>query len=283
MERTFRETNVPVEITRLPLIESCFNIHAYSSAAAAGVWQFIPSTGRQFMRIDSVVDERRDPLISSRAAARFLRQNYEKLGAWPLAITAYNHGPGGVARAVRETSSKDIADIIERYEGPAFKFASRNFYPEFLAALEVERNHQRYFGPLDLEAPMHVDVIQAKDYVGIETVASCAGVAPEVIAGLNPSLSHEVRRGKQRIPSGYPIRLPAGTKQTFQQRYAAMPPAKKFDQPKRLYVTHEVRRGQTLASIARRYGKTVEQIRRHNNIRNRNVIRPGQRLRIPTS
>lgn len=283
MEKIFREAKVPEEITRLPLVESCFNVHAYSSKAAAGIWQFIPSTGRLFMRIDSVVDERRDPIISSRAAARFLRQNYDKLGAWPLAITAYNHGPGGVARAVRETGSTDIADIIERYDGPAFKFASRNFFTEFLAALEVERNHERYFGPLDLEAPMRVDVVHAPDYLGIETAASCAGVAPEVIAGLNPSLSHDVMRGKQRIPRGYAIRLPAGTQAAFERHYAALPPAKKFEQQRQLYLVHQVQRGQTLTAIARRYGSTVDEIRRYNKLSNGHGIHTGQRLRIPAS
>jgi membrane-bound lytic murein transglycosylase D len=283
MEQIFRDAKVPEEITRLPLVESCFNVHAYSSKAAAGIWQFIPSTGRLYMRIDSVVDERRDPLIASRAAARFLRQNYDQLGAWPLAITAYNHGPGGVARAVRETGSTDLADIIERYDGPAFKFASRNFYTEFLAALQVEKNHERYFGPLDLEAPMRVDRVRAPDYVGIETVASCAGVVPEMIVGLNPSLSREVLRGKQRIPPGYAIALPAGTQAVFEQNYAALPRAKKSDQQKPLYVVHKVQRGQTLTAIARRYGSTVDEIRRCNNLRSGKGIQMGQRLRIPVS
>jgi membrane-bound lytic murein transglycosylase D len=283
MERIFREANVPEEITRLPLVESCFNVHAYSSKDAAGIWQFIPSTGRLYMRIDSVVDERRDPVISSHAAARFLRQNYDKLGAWPLAITAYNHGPGGVARAVRETGSMDIADIVERYDGPAFKFASRNFYTEFLAALQVEKNHERYFGSLDLEAPMRVARVRAPDYIGIETVASCAGVAPEMVAGLNPSLSRDVLRGKQRIPPGYSICLPSGTQTTFEQNYAALPRAKKSDRQKPLFVVHEVQRGQTLSAIARRYGSTVDEIRRCNKLRSGAGIQTGQRLRIPAS
>lgn len=283
MERIFREEGVPVEITRLPLVESCFDVHAYSTASAAGIWQFIPSTGRLFMRIDSVVDERRDPLIASRAAARYLRQNYEKLGSWPLAIAAYNHGPGGIARAVREVGTTDITEIIERYDGPAFKFASRNFYPEFLAALEVERNHERYFGPLDLEAPMRVDIVRAPDYVTLDVVGQCAGVAPEIVAGLNPALSRDVVRGKQRIPRGYAIRLPAGTGPIFESRYAVLPPQKKLVERKSLFVFHQVQRGQTLASIARRYGTTIDQIRRHNNLRNGHVIRAGQRLRIPSS
>jgi len=283
MERIFRDEQVPVEITRLPLVESTFNVQAYSRKGAAGIWQFIPATGRLFMRIDTVVDERRDPLISSHAAARFLRQNYEKLGTWPLAISAYNHGPLGITRAVRATGTTDISTIVENYKGPAFKFASRNFYTEFLAALEVERNHARYFGPLNLEAPVPFDVVRPAHFVSLDSMARCAGVSADTIVQMNPSLSYEVRRGKLRIPRDYPIRVPAGSQEGFASRYAAMPRAQKFAKQRQLYVVHRVRRGQTLGTIARQYGSSIEEIRRYNKIPNKHLIRTGQRLRIPTS
>ena len=101
MEAVFRRAGLPLELTRLPLIESSFNLKAYSKVGAAGVWQFMRSTGRLFMRVDHLLDERRDPLLSTHAAAKLLKSNYEKLGTWPLAITAYNHGPAGMANAVR--------------------------------------------------------------------------------------------------------------------------------------------------------------------------------------
>src|SRR5437667_430375 len=142
MERIFREEDLPVELVRLPLIESCFDLRAYSKAGAAGVWQFMPKTGRLFMRVDNLVDERRDPISSTRAAARFLARVHDMLDTWPLTITAYNHGPDGVARAVSEVGTNDIATIVRDYHGKAFGFASRNFYVEFLAALEVERRHR---------------------------------------------------------------------------------------------------------------------------------------------
>lgn len=283
IEQIFRAEGVPTEISRLPLIESCFNVRAYSKKGAAGVWQFIPSTGRLFMRIDDVIDERRDPILSARAAARFLRQNYEKLGAWPLAITAYNHGPAGMRRAVQATGSTDIVKIIRNYKGPAFKFASRNFYPEFLAALEVERDHERYFSSLQPHEPVPTDTVKVPHFVHLETFAQCAGVDEDRVMDLNPSLSRGVYEGKQRIPRGYELRVPAGTRPRFEQRYAALPGAKKFDRQKQFYVVHRVQRGQTLGTIARRYGSTIERIRRYNNIRNTNLIRVGDVLRIPAS
>ena len=152
MESIFRRAGLPIELTRMPLIESTFDITAYSKVGAAGVWQFMPSTGRLFMRVDSLIDERRDPLLATHAAAKFLKSNYAKLGTWPLAITAYNHGPGGIANAVKTVGSTDIAHIIRSYKGRSFGFASRNFYPEFLAAVEVEKNYTHYFGDLRRDA-----------------------------------------------------------------------------------------------------------------------------------
>src|SRR5437870_3411812 len=147
MERIFREEGLPVELVRLPLIESCFDLRAYSKAGAAGVWQFMPKTGRLFMRVDNLVDERRDPISSTRAAARFLARVHDMLDTWPLTITAYNHGPQGVARAVSEVGTTDIATIVRDYHGKAFGFASRNFYVEFLAALAARGRGGEGTGP----------------------------------------------------------------------------------------------------------------------------------------
>ena len=281
MDAIFRQEGIPIPITRLPLVESCFNVRAYSKVGAAGVWQFMPGTARDFLRIDEAIDERLDPIVSTRAAARFLRQNYERLGTWPLAIMAYNHGPGGIARAVRQLGTTDPTAIIERYDGPAFKFASRNFYPEFLAALEVERNYDDYFGPLPLDPPLRADVVQLPHYVSLRTVGRCAG-GVEQIEDLNPGLLPAVHAGKQYIPSGYRLRLPAGRRASFEHCYAQVPAHLKFARQKRQYVTHRVRRGQTLGQIARRYGLSVEELQRRNGLRSKDVIRIGQVLRIPS-
>src|SRR5881296_976737 len=151
MERIFRDEGLPVELTRLPLIESCFNLNAYSKVGAAGIWQFMPKTGRRFMRVDNIVDERRDPISSTRAAAQFLSRVHDMLDSWPLAITGYNHGPDGMARAVDELGTTDIGRIVRDYHGKAFGFASRNFYAEFLAAVDVEQDRERHFGDMSAE------------------------------------------------------------------------------------------------------------------------------------
>jgi membrane-bound lytic murein transglycosylase D len=142
---------VPTELALLPLVESSF-MNAKSKAGAVGVWQFTSGTGRSYLRISSKVDERLDPVKSSEAAARLLRDNYTALGEWPLAITAYNHGRGGMMQAQKLYGS-DLPAIIDAYRGPVFGYASMNFYSEFIAAVEVYENYPQYFGELVLERP----------------------------------------------------------------------------------------------------------------------------------
>jgi membrane-bound lytic murein transglycosylase D len=222
MEEIFAREGVPVELTRLPLVESSFNLSATSKVGAAGIWQFMPSTGRIYsMKVNNLVDERRDPLIATEAAARFLKSNYERLGAWPLAITAYNHGPGGVANAIDTVGSRDIGDIVRSYRGRNFGFASRNFYTEFLAALDIENNHRKHFGTLEMEDPIVYDEVSVEDPLSLNRAADLAGADLDEVRRLNPALGSAIREGSSLIPQGYQLRLPAGTYSAFQQRYAA--------------------------------------------------------------
>ena len=138
IRRVIAEKNLPQELGILPHVESSFNPGAVSSASAAGMWQFGRSTGQRFMRIDHIVDERMDPYLATYAAMSLLEYNYSVLGTWPLALTAYNHGVGGMSRAVRQTGTTDIDTIIANYQGRLFGFASRNFYAQFLAVMQLE-------------------------------------------------------------------------------------------------------------------------------------------------
>jgi membrane-bound lytic murein transglycosylase D len=142
---------VPEELALLPMVESSFS-NVRSKAGAVGVWQFTRGTGRQYLRITNRVDERLDPTKAANAAARLLRDNYNALQEWPLAITAYNHGRGGMLRAQAEHGS-ELVDIIENYRGPVFGYASMNFYSEFLAAVEVYNSYPTFFGELVLDVP----------------------------------------------------------------------------------------------------------------------------------
>lgn len=282
IERIFRQEGLPVELTRLPFVESSFNVDAYSKAGAAGVWQFIPSTGRLYLTINHVVDERRDPLLATRAAARLLKNNYAALKTWPLAVTAYNHGRAGMKRAVRRLGTRDITKIIRRYDGRTFGFASRNFYAELLAALEVERNAETYFGPIEREEPLTYDEVTLPHFVPLHDLATAAALDRDDLLGLNQSFGRLIRRGDLHVPRGHKLRIPAGTRDRFLARYAALDPDAKADRQAAAITTHRVRRGQTLGSIARRYGTNVRALTRINGLRSAHLIRVGQRLQVPT-
>ncbi len=148
LREIFREEGIPEEVLALPHVESSFNPAARSRVGAVGMWQFTRSTGRRYLRINNSVDQRLDPYHSTRAAARYLKESYKKLGSWPLAIMSYNHGVAGIMRAKRALNTSDPEEIIRRYSSRSFQFASRNFYPEFLAALETSLTPWAYV-PID--------------------------------------------------------------------------------------------------------------------------------------
>jgi peptidoglycan lytic transglycosylase D len=148
----FEKQGLPLQIALLPLVESSFENRSLSKAGAAGIWQFTRGTGRRYLTVGRKLDERLDPSKATRAAARLLMDNYNALGSWPLAITAYNHGRGGMQRAQNQVGS-DLTSIITEYDGPLFGYASMNFYSEFVAAVEVYENYQQYFGELVLDSP----------------------------------------------------------------------------------------------------------------------------------
>jgi peptidoglycan lytic transglycosylase D len=282
MEEIFREEGLPTELTRLPFVESSFNINAYSKVGAAGIWQFIPSSARIYLQFNEIEDARRDPLYATIGAARHLRDDYEVLGSWPLAVTAYNHGRGGMARAVDRLGTTDIAKIIERYDGKAFGFASRNFYAEFLAALEVEREHTKYFGNVDFEKKIDYREVQIDDYVRFSTVAKLAHCSVEELHALNPGFTSEVVEGKLYVPKDYTVRIPAGKEQAFKAAYAQLPASERFSKQRRFFVVHRVQRGQTIGAIAKRYRTTVSAIQVANGLRSVTKLRAGQALKIPT-
>lgn len=211
IERIFRERGLPWEISRLPLVESSFNYEAYSSVGAAGIWQFMRSTGKRFLNITSNIDERRDPIRASHAAARYLSLAYEDLEAWPLAITSYNHGVSGVLKAIRETGSRKIERIIDEYENPTFGFASSNFFASFLAALDLEQNSEQYFPGLRRDEPWYFDEYQVARSMKISEVERLTGVTRGDLERSNPNFLKPVWQGRANVPAGYTVRIPPKT------------------------------------------------------------------------
>ena len=204
-----KDEGLPPELAALPLVESSYNPRAYSKVGAAGLWQFMPSTGRRFMRIDRAVDDRMDPFMATEAAAQLLAYNYHILGTWPLALTAYNHGVAGMRRAVDTLGTTDIVTIVRQYQSRTFGFASRNFYVSFLAALKIDRNPQRYFGAIVPMREERYRQVRMPAYVSVGPLERALNIDSERLEELNPALRPAVWRGRLAVPRGYQLRLPA--------------------------------------------------------------------------
>ncbi|MGH7550968.1 MAG: transglycosylase SLT domain-containing protein [Gemmatimonadota bacterium] len=276
------DEGVPEEIAWLPMVESTFNLQARSSVGAAGPWQFMPATGRIYLRMDRSVDERFDPILAARGAARYLRRSYDALGSWPLAITSYNHGYYGMVRAARELGTTDYMTVRRHYDGPAFGFASKNFYAEFLAALDIAEHANVFFGEIDPFEPLEFDVVELSSSIGLHDMANALRVDPGRLWQLNPSLTDAVWEGRRNVPAGFAMRLPPGYAHEAPAQLAAALAGKserrvRMVEGPQYYV---VQRGDTLISIAARHDTTVAELVELNALKDRNTIRIGQRLKI---
>lgn len=276
---TFERMGLPRELAALPHVESSFNPYAYSKVGAAGMWQFMRSTGRRFLRIDGVIDERLDPYRSSEAAARFLEQNYIILGSWPLALTAYNHGPGGMRRAKEQLGTADIATIVRKYNSRTFGFASRNFYVAFLAAMEIDADPSKFFGPIERNPADSSIAVEMPAFVPAANVARAFGVDRDELRKLNPSLLPSVWNGSRHIPRGFDLRVPNRIDVTT--ALAKLDEAQAFD-AQVAETQHRVKSGETLSTIATRHGISVAKLADMNGISRPYMIRVGQVLTLPT-
>jgi membrane-bound lytic murein transglycosylase D len=264
--KIFREQGLPEDLAHLPHVESSFQGSARSSAGAVGVWQFTRGTGRNYMVVNSTLDERLDPVAATYGAARYLQDAYDKLGSWPLALTSYNHGVQGMAKAKQQFGT-DFERIVLEYRSRSFGFASKNFYAEFLAAIEIAEDPERYFPDgIDYEPPLDLDQLTLTRRTSPGQVARQYGLPLEDLAALNPAWTRKAVRNGYTLPVGTRVWLPQGGL----QRTAATGSGES---------EHVVRRGDTLSTIAARYGTTVSELRRLNGISDRSsLIRVGQTL-----
>jgi len=281
ISKVLADRGVPSEIGALPHVESSFNPAAYSRVGAAGLWQFMPGTARRYMRVDGVVDQRLDPYSATEAAANLMLYNYRLLGSWPLAVTAYNHGPGGLRRAQDELGTNNIAVIVKRYQGATFGFASRNFYVAFLAALEVDRNAERYFGPLTHLPDTQSTVVTLPDYVPVDALARAFKADLGALRVLNPALRPPVWNKTRFVPRGYALRIPGSAQPAeITAAWARLAPAERYVAQRNDGV-HRARRGETLAGIAAASGVTLNHLLAANGLATSRELTRGEAVHIP--
>ena len=209
MEKIFQQYKLPVELARLPFVESYFNPNATSCKKASGIWQFMRGTGKEYLKVRAQYDERKDPVISTHAAAKLLRESYKFLyNNWPLAITAYNHGRFGMKMAVESAKTNDLVVLINGYKGSNFGFATKNFYAEFLAALYIEKNHKAFFDDVNIAKTGNFGVITTVKVMKISELESLLDVDKDDIRLYNPAIAQRVFKEDGEIPEGSSIRIP---------------------------------------------------------------------------
>jgi len=239
-----RAAQLPEDLAYLPLIESAFSPTAYSRARANGMWQFIASTGRLYgLRISTLIDERRDPELSTDAAISHLADLHQQFGDWYLALAAYNSGAGNVRRAIRRGGSNDFWKI-QRY----LPRETRNYVPAFIAAVIVAKQPGKFGIDPPPEQEWRYDTIEVPDAVDLQFLARGTSIPLKTLRELNPAVRRDLTPARRTTR----LRLPAGTAEQAEKLLSSTPRSKWA--PRML---HTVRRGDTLSTIARRYGSSV--------------------------
>ena len=269
MATVLQEEGLPEDLVYLSLIESGFSTQAVSKAKAVGPWQFIRSTGLRYgLKINGWLDERRDPLKSTRAAAAYLKDLHEQFGQWFLAAAAYNAGERKVEKAMNRSNADNFWDISGKRS--YLKQETRNYVPKFIAASLIASAPEK-FGFVDVvyQTPVEYDEVTLETSLRLETVARLAGTTVKTIKELNPALLRNITPPHE---NGYVVRLPSGRGELFTQSYEQLPESAKIK-----VITYKVKKGETLLSIANRYGQKTTDLMELNNLKTRK-LQPGQEL-----
>ena len=262
-----REEGVPEELFYLAMIESGFNPHARSYARAVGIWQFIASTGRAYgLRQSWWFDERRDPVKATRAAAQLLKDLYQRFGDWYLAMAGYNFSPRKIERRLARYGVDSYWDL------PRLPRQTRNYIPTFIAATMIAKEPEKYGFFVEKAPPVAFDTVTVRECVDLNVVAECVGSTFEAIKELNPAI---LRWCTPPDVDEWTLYLPKGTRDKFLTNYAKIP-----DDQKLTWIHHRIRYGETLSTIAQKYGVSMREIKRFNKIRG-SFIRAGSYLVIP--
>lgn len=290
-EKIYREAGMPIELTRLPFVESSFNVLARSKVGASGLWQIMPYTMKAYARKNPAVDLRNHPVEATKVSAKVLRSSYALLKDWPLAVTGYNHGPSGIARLTKRYKSKDLGQLVQNPNTrKRFGFASRNFYASFLAALEVERNAPKYLGLVSWSQPLDQVEIKTPFAIKYKDLLRWFDNDDLKTQVFNPHITSIGRRPKSSLPKGTIISVMKSRGEQVKAELASPDAYKKAvaeslgktpDQVIIEPLKHKVLRGETVQKIASDYGVEAKDILKENKLKAGRKLRVGQTLVIP--
>ena len=270
MKDIFREKNLPEDLVYVAMIESGFNPYAVSCAKAVGPWQFMTATGKLYgLRIDWWIDERKDPVKSTEAAAEHFKDLHNLFGSWSLALASYNAGAGKVQRAVLRTRSEDFWDLkASRY----IRKETKNYVPKYMAATIIAKNPEAYGFSASSTTPFKYDEVMLNESIDLRLAARCADCTYQDLKDLNPELKRWVTPPDV---DSYVLRIPRGKREQFLANLAAVPADQKIK-----WERYQVRKGDTPQAIAKRFDTSIEAIRDSNGLR-RNRLVPGRHILIP--
>jgi membrane-bound lytic murein transglycosylase D len=267
VENIFAEFHLPSDLVYLSLVESGFNPYAYSRAKATGPWQFMKGTAKLYgLRVDAYVDERRDPIKSTVAAARYLRDLYDLFGAWPLAMAAYNAGEGKVMRALRKAQAESFTDISKTR---LIRRETKEYVPRFMAATIIAKNPDRYGFPLEPSAPHEFEEVVVTRPLHFHAIANATGVPYSELRLLNPELRRDATPPDD---DAYLLKVPVGTKAKVEQLLDRIPTHKfpRISKPQLASTAssrwYKVRVGDTLEKVARRFRIPLKTLKTRNNL-----------------
>ena len=272
MKTLLKENGLPEDLVYMALIESGFNPCAYSRMKAVGPWQFIYRTGKRYgLDVTWWVDERRDPEKSTVAAANYLRDLYDMFECWYLAAAGYNAGEYKIARAMKRYGTEDFWELTKhRY----LKRETKDYVPQMIAAAHIAKDPGQYgFTDIDYQNPLCFDKIKVPEITDLGVIARACEIPVEEVKGLNPEL---LRDWTPPNVSDYEVRIPCGKKEVFLRNFEALGPRERFQ-----FKTHMVKKGDTLAGIAKRYGVYLEPILKINKIKKTTRLSVGTHLLIP--
>ena len=272
MKEVLKEHGLPEDLVYMALIESGFNPKAYSRRRASGPWQFIVRTGKRYGLDDNWwIDERRDPEKSTIAAARHLKDLYDQFSCWYLAAAGYNAGAGKISRAIKRYQTEDFWELTKyKY----LKKETKHYVPKMIAAALIAKEPEKYgFDDIEYDEPIRYDKVIVPDATDLRVIARCSEVEYETIKALNPELKTWCT--PPHFPD-YEVKIPEGKKKTFDRNYALLTPAERIT-----YRQHQVRSGETLSQIARRYRIKPEPLMQMNNVKSSKQLRAGSYLIIP--
>lgn len=272
MKDILREKELPEELVFLPIVESGFNLNAYSPARAVGPWQFMSATAKRYgLVIDWWKDERKDPVKSTQAAAEYLKDLYKMFGSWNLALAAYNAGEGRIAKALKRSDSDDYWSLLHTKQ---IRNETKEYVPRYIAATMIANTPEDYgFYNLAYHEPLEFDEVLLNSPLDIDVIAVCADTTVKEIRELNPELR---RWSTPPDLSHYVIRIPKGTKKVFLENLAEIPEDEQFS-----IETYRANKGDNLKKIAKKVGVPVAAILAMNSMSGIEKIDAGERIKIP--